>query len=135
MSENIIYTDINNDMYIVINKDINKITENIKKLTDFEDINVILNSVSCFDDTITDKIINDSSLEITFHKMPYDKFVEFIRNHKCKCTKTCKHIVWGGFYNIPGVGGVSMTCYDRISKNGKLSAYQVMKKIQKNNLV
>ena len=56
-----------------------------------------------------------------------------IKKHKCKCSERCQKFIWGGFYNIPDVGGISVACYDRISKNGKLSPYQVMLALKKKN--
>lgn len=97
-----------------------------------KNINDVLAYVETFDEETAKKIIqerNDDDIECD----TLEAFTTFIKNHKCKCSERCQKFIWGGCYNIPDVGGISVSCYDRISKNGKLSPYKVMLALKKKN--
>ncbi|MBO8427239.1 MAG: hypothetical protein IAC58_01605 [Firmicutes bacterium] len=97
-----------------------------------KNINDVISYVKTFDEETAKKIIqerNDNEIEYK----TLEEFTNFIKKHKCKCSKRCQKFIWGGYYNIPDVGGISVACYDRISKNGKLSPYQVMLALKKKN--
>ena len=90
-----------------------------------KNINDVITYIKTFDEETAKKIIQERNDNDIKYKT-LEEFTSFIKKHKCKCSERCQKFIWGGFYNIPDVGGISVTCYDRISKNGKLSPYKVM---------
>lgn len=97
-----------------------------------KNINNVISYAKTFDEETAKRIIKErKDNDIKYDTL--EAFTNFIKNHKCKCSERCQKFIWGGFYNIPDVGGISVTCYDRISKNGKLSPYQVMLALKKKN--
>lgn len=90
-----------------------------------KNINDVISYAKTFDEETAKKIIQEcNDKDIKYNTL--ETFTDFIKKHKCKCSERCQKFIWGGFYNIPNVGGISVSCYDRISKNGKLSPYKVM---------
>lgn len=135
MNENkyIVLVNHNNNIFIIIN-DKSDILENISfSYKTYSNVDTIISHTKVFTkekcNEIKQNLLNqfgDKNILIEH----YDDFIKRIMNHKCKCSESCRRFIYGGFYNLPEIGGISVKCYDRLSNNGKLSAYQVIQKIK-----
>ena len=121
----VIYKVIVNDILFINKNSISDIESSSLKISLFNNkrIKEIFKCIKMFDETTANDIVNNND---KLQVMSEEDFHKFILMHKCKCSTRCQKFIWGGFYNIPDVGGINVSCYDRISRNGKLSAYQVM---------
>lgn len=94
-----------------------------------KDIEYVLSTPKKFNLREAEKVANN--LGCNAKHIIFSKFEDIVRKNKCKCSSACQTFVLGGCYNIPNVGAISVKCYDRISNNRKLSAFQVVKKLNK----
>lgn len=124
----VVYIENGSNIELLTKKWRNGETINTISLKSFKRIDDIINSVKTFTDSDVKEMCKEN---LSLKSMPLFNFIQIIHKLKCKCSDECMNFVYGGFYNIPDVGGVCVECYDRISKNGKLTPYKVMKLLRK----
>ncbi len=131
MENYVICSEIINDILIVKASNKKDENENFVKLSSFKNksINEIFKCVKLFEEKAANDFIKTHSQT---QSITLSKFKTLIYNHKCQCSPNCKKFIYGGCYNIPNVGGITVECYDRISKHGKLSPYKVVQILNKN---
>lgn len=129
MEKYIVYKSVTDDIIIGVKSNENS-QVNFVHISSYKNksIHNIIQDVFICDIDMANHIIQTNS---GMKYITLSKFKDFILNHKCHCSSKCLKFIWGGFYNIIDVGGVSVECFDRLSNNNKLNPFQVRLKILK----